>query len=144
MSGSVASSLRPSLKPLKLFTKQIYLSGTSCPRLAWYMRQSTYNRPPVTPFLSFLASQGRAFEEYYVTPLRTLAATREVTSRDPAAACEETVQLMNDPQVTTILQPTFYKHPYLARGDVLMRESATRWRLEEVRNGESEELRRRL
>lgn len=121
------------MSKLRMFNKSLLADTASCLRLGWLNRRA--ERTKLSTFERFLATQGERFEEYAVNRLFVESndnedngdpTTRTVTieSRDASEGHRQTLELLQDPHVMTVLQPTFYHPPFTARGDVLHREGA--------------------
>ncbi|GMH82356.1 hypothetical protein TL16_g09230 [Triparma laevis f. inornata] len=122
--------------------------------MGWLNRRA--EKTKLSTFERFLATQGDRFEEYAVNRLFVESndnedngdsTTRTITieSRDASEGHRQTLELLQDPHVMTVLQPAFYHPPFTARGDVLHREGAdSPWSLYEIKSSMSSSVNKKV
>jgi len=110
-------------------SKEIFLKARVCPALGWLMRAGELKEKP-TLAEQFRMDQGK---EIGARARKLYPEGKLVEYTDTVSAAEQTVSLMNDPDISIILEATFVIDGFAAKADILKRESDG-WHMLEVKS----------
>jgi len=115
---------------MKSVSKQIFLNALVCPTLGWLLRSGEVTKVELTLGERFRIEQGieigRRARELYPGGLL-------IDDTDLVSASRKTERLMNDPDVSIILEGAFLIDGFVARADILRRKGKG-WHLIEVKS----------
>lgn len=115
--------------PSAFVTKEIFLNGLTCRTAGWFIRHQVGIAPP-TPGDLLRMEEG---QEIGKRARGVIAGGHLVAGGNIARAAAKTKALMADPKVTAIFEATFAIDGYVAKADILRRET-NGWHLIEVKS----------
>ena len=110
-------------------SKEVFLNALICPTLGWLMRAGKIIKTP-TLAEQFRMDQGK---EIGARARKLYPDGRLVEYTDTVSAAEQTVSLMNDPDISIILEATFVIDGFAAKADILKRKGDG-WHMLEVKS----------